>query len=348
MIVLGIETSCDETAAAVLKDGRTVLSSIISTQIPIHRPFSGVVPEVASRAHVHALNQVIDQALKKAELTIPELDAIGVTIGPGLAGSLLVGRMTAEALGWVHDVPVIGVNHIEGHLLSPLLLDKALKPPFLGLVVSGGHTELIVAKRWGDYQLVGRTRDDAAGEAFDKVAKMMGLGYPGGPVIDRLAREGDASKEPFPRPWLRNSWDFSFSGLKTAVLYRLREKKNLTETDKKNLCAGFQMAVIDVLVGKAIAAAQAFKMDRIIVGGGVAANSLLRSELGKAGKKNGISITIASPDLCTDNAAMIAMAASMLLQTKRKKAVGSLKIQPQMHIPFISGETPPFKAPANS
>ncbi len=255
-----------------------MLSSAVSTQIEIHQPYAGVVPELASRAHVETVNAVVDKALKDAGIKsdLKKIDAIGVTVGPGLAGALLVGRMTAEVMGWIHSKPVIGVNHIEGHLLSPLLTDPSVKPPFLGLVVSGGHTELIHAKAWGSYELLGRTRDDAAGEAFDKVAKMMGLGYPGGPIVDRLAAKGDAAKYPFPRAWLPGTWDFSFSGLKTAMLYRLREKKKWSARDQQNLCAGFQEAVVDVLVRKTIAAADALSIKNVVVGGGVAANRLLR------------------------------------------------------------------------
>ncbi len=341
MHILGIETSCDETAAAVVKDGRTVLSSTVASQIKFHSPYSGVVPELASRAHVVSVNAVIEEALKKAK--VKRVDAIAVTIGPGLVGSLLVGKMTAEAMGWVRGVPVVGTNHIEGHLLSPLLSDPSLKPPFLGLVVSGGHTELILAESFGRYELLGRTRDDAAGEAFDKVAKMMNLGYPGGPVIDRLARRGKASRSPFPHPWLANSWDFSFSGLKTAVLYKWREKKRWSQRERMDVCAGFQRSVVDVLVGKTLAAARALKLKRIVVGGGVAANSLLRSEFDRLSRKQGVRVTLAPPALCTDNAAMIASAAHFRLRAGGASRPHVLKIEPQLHIPFTRRKMPPFR-----
>jgi len=344
--ILGIETSCDETAAAIVKNGRQILSSVVSTQIPLHQPYFGVVPELASRTHVLTINRVIDETLKKAGKI--SIDAIGVTVGPGLAGALLVGKMTAEALGWVRGWPVVGVNHIEGHLLSPLLDDPDLKPPFLGLVVSGGHTELIYVPRWNTYELVGRTRDDAAGEAFDKVARMMDLGYPGGPVVDKMAAQGHAARCLFPKPWLPGTWDFSFSGLKTAVLYRLREKKKWSLAQKKNVCAGFQEAVVDILVGKTLAAAAALKIKTVVVGGGVAANSRLRSQLTSKSREKNIRVLLASPHFCTDNAAMIASVAYFKLQSKLKKNKNDLRIQPQLHLPFYKGRLPAFKIPVAS
>lgn len=327
MIILGIETSCDETAAALVEDGRRIVASSVSTQIPLHKKYSGVVPEIASRAHVEWVNSVVDAVVKKKKP-----DVIAVTVGPGLVGSLLVGKMTAEALGWAWNVPVVGVNHIEGHLLSAVLEHARLKPPFLGLVVSGGHTELLVEEKWGETQLLGRTRDDAAGEAFDKVAKMMGLGYPGGPVIDRLAKEGDAAAFNFPRPWLPKTWDFSFSGLKTAVLYTLRERKKLTLKDKKNLCASFQESVVDVLVGKTLAAASELGFKTVVVGGGVAANSRLRERFLSDGKEAGRDVLIASPKFCTDNAAMIASAAYFKLNQKPRPQL-DLTIRPSFSFP---------------
>lgn len=331
MNILAIETSCDETAAAVVKDGRRVLSSVVSSQIKTHAPYSGVVPEIASRAHVTVVNQVIEKALAGK----PKLDAIAVTIGPGLVGSLLVGKMTAETLGWIWSLPVYGVNHIEGHLLSPLLSDPTIKPPFLGLVVSGGHTELIHVPKWGDYRLLGSTKDDAAGEAFDKVAKMMGLGYPGGPVIDRLSKRGRADKSPFPRAWLPGTWNFSFSGLKTAVLYKLRTRKSWSARDKADICAGFQRSVVDVLVKKTIAAARELNLRHIVVGGGVAANSELRAELTRAAKSEKMKLTMAPPELCTDNAAMIASAAYFKIKSGLIKKSEPLRVQPQLRIPSV-------------
>lgn len=337
MKILGIETSCDETAAAVVEDGRRILSSVVSTQIKIHKPYSGVVPELASRSHVVALNRVIQEASKNPKA----VDAIAVTVGPGLVGSLLVGKMTAEALGWVFQKPVYGINHIEGHLLSPLLDTPHLSPPFLGLIVSGGHTELIYAKTWGDYRLIGRTRDDAAGEAFDKAAKMMNLGYPGGPIIDQMAKQGDPLTFPFPRPWLPGTWDFSFSGLKTAMLYKLKEKEKWTLKECRDLCAGFQDAVVQVLVGKTMAAAKAFGARKLVVGGGVAANSQLRANFLRASKKERFHLFMAPPALCTDNAAMIASAAYFKIVYKHASK-NHLKIKPQMHLPFMRGPLPSF------
>lgn len=342
MHILGIETSCDETAAAVLKDGFEILSSVVSSQIPSHRPYSGVVPELASREHVSHINHVIQDARDQAGNK--KLSAIAVTVGPGLAGALLVGRMAAETLGWIENIPVIGVNHIEGHLLSPLLKHTSVKPPFLGLVVSGGHTELIYVPKWNDFQLLGHTRDDAAGEAFDKVAKMMGLGYPGGPVIDRLAKKGNINKYPFPKPWLPGNWDFSFSGLKTAVLYKLREKTRWTQKEKQHLCASFQWSVVDVLVKKTLAAAIALNLKTVVVGGGVAANSLLRETLLAAGKLHNIEVFFAPKTLCTDNAAMIASCAFLKLkQLKMNTNRSSLRIQPQMTVTSFQSKPPVFK-----
>jgi N6-L-threonylcarbamoyladenine synthase len=344
MKILAIETSCDETAAAVVENGTRVLSSVVSTQIPFHRPYSGVVPELASRAHVVTVNRVVAEALRKAKLSLAKgrrrPDALAVTVGPGLVGSLIVGRMAAEALGWAHELPVHGVNHIEGHLLSPLLAFPDLKPPFLGLVASGGHTELIHAPGFGRYELVGRTRDDAAGEAFDKVAKMMGLGYPGGPVIDRWAARGRADRFPFPRPWLPGTWDFSFSGLKTAVLYKLREKRRWTVQDKRDLCAGFRAAVVDVLVGKTLAAARALGVKTVVVGGGVAANALLRQRLDDASRDAGVRLAIAPPQLCTDNAAMVGAAAYFQI---RRGGPSDLQVRPQLHVPLVQRRLPAFK-----
>ncbi|MFN0117244.1 MAG: tRNA (adenosine(37)-N6)-threonylcarbamoyltransferase complex transferase subunit TsaD [Elusimicrobiota bacterium] len=341
MIVLGIETSCDETAAALVQDGKKILSTSVSTQIKLHQPYSGVVPELASRSHVLLVNRVIAEVIKG--VPFKKIDAIAVTIGPGLMGSLLVGKMTAETLGYITGKPVIGVNHIEGHLISALLENESLKPPFLGLVVSGGHTELIYAKSWGEYYLIGKTRDDAAGEAFDKVAKMLKLGYPGGPIIDRLAKQGDPSKETFPRAWLPGTWDFSFSGLKTAVLYRLDDGRKLTKVRLSNLAASFQESVVDVLTEKTIQAARALKVKTIAVGGGVAANSALRKSLKDKAFSHNFKLFMASPTLCTDNAAMIASVGYFKFRSKKLMKMNSLKVQPQMHIRSYTGKLKSFK-----
>lgn len=341
MIVLGIETSCDETAAALVENGRRILVSAVSSQIPLHKKYSGVVPEIASRAHVNWVNEVVEKALGK-----DKPDAIAVTIGPGLVGSLLVGRMTAEALGWALSLPVHGINHIEGHLLSAILEYPNLRPPFLGLVVSGGHTELLINKTWNQTELLGRTRDDAAGEAFDKVAKMMNLGYPGGPVIDRLAKEGDATAFSMPRPWLPQTWDFSFSGLKTSVLYTLRDRNKLSLQDKKNLCASFQESVVDVLVGKTFAAAAALGLKNIVVGGGVAANSRLRERLLREAQLRNKKVYVASPAFCTDNAAMIACAAYFKSRSG-SKSKQDLTVRAVFPFPPYKKKIGPFLAPSS-
>jgi N6-L-threonylcarbamoyladenine synthase len=313
--VLGIETSCDETAAAVVENGRHILSNAVASQIAIHQPYAGVVPELASRAHVENAQAVVQAALKGLSgpgfLSFPKtlpVDVVAVTVGPGLAGSLLVGKMVAETLAWTFQKPLVPVNHVEGHLLSVLPANPRLEPPFLALVASGGHTELVHVKDYGKHHVLGRTRDDAAGEAFDKVAKLLGLGYPGGPVIDRLAVRGKADSVCFPRPFLNDGWDFSFSGLKTAVAYYVRDNPSVKESKKKiaNVCAGFQAAVVEVLVGKTVAAAEKLGLKNVVVCGGVAANSALRNAFAVHGKK--LKIHFAPPALCTDNAVMIAVA----------------------------------------
>ncbi len=342
MNILAIETSCDETAAAVVQNGRKIISSVVHSQIGIHRKYAGVVPELASRSHVHFMQDVIAKAFSDKKHPI---EAVAVTVGPGLAGSLLIGRMAAETLGWLKGLPVIGVNHIEGHLLSGIVSNHNFIPPFLGLVVSGGHTELIYSPRWGVFERLGRTRDDAAGEAFDKVAKMLDLGYPGGPNIDRWAREGTKRMIPFPIPWLDGSWDFSFSGLKTAVLYKLREKKKWSLNERKRICAGFQHSVVTVLVKKTIQAARALKCRSIVVGGGVAANSSLREEFKRRGVKEGFQIYMPPIPLCTDNAAMIAAAAHIKWTFHKKGFGGPLHIQPHLSIPPMTRSIHSFNLP---
>lgn len=311
MLTLAIESSCDETACAVIKDGREVLSNIISSQIDIHRKFGGVVPEIASRKHIEAINNIIQEALDEANCKFEDIDMIGVTQGPGLIGALLVGLSTAKALAYGLDIPLIGVNHIHGHICANFIEHRDLEPPFTCLVVSGGHTYLLNVRDYTDFELVGRTRDDAAGEAFDKVARSLGLPYPGGPHIDRLAKEGDKDSISFPRVYLEDdSYDFSFSGLKTAVLnYLNQEKQKGQEISIENVAASFQQAVLDILVDKSFKLANETGSKKIVLAGGVAANQSLREMMEERGTKEGIQIYYPSRILCTDNAAMIGSAA---------------------------------------
>lgn len=332
MNILGIETSCDETSCAVVADGRKILSSVVSSQIPIHRKYSGVVPELASRAHIENVNAVLDEALDKAGIRdiAGGISAIAYTRGPGLAGSLLVGQITAQTLSSLYRLPLIDINHIEGHLYAPLLEFGALKPPYLALVVSGGHTELIVVNDFGNYTYLGGTRDDAAGEAFDKVAKLLGLGYPGGPVIDVLAKKGDPKAVRFPRPLLPGTWEFSFSGLKTAVVNHVAGKK-LSRGAIPGICASFQAAVVDTLAEKTFAAAGRYGLKTIVVGGGVAANSSLRTAFTARGKREKRSVFLPPLDLCTDNAAMVACTG--YYRFKRGRVEGGLqRIEPGMKL----------------
>jgi N6-L-threonylcarbamoyladenine synthase len=299
MKILGIETSCDETAAAVVEDGTSILANEISSQVDIHARYGGVVPEVASRQHTLAIIPVIEQAMNKAKVTWPDLDGVAVTFGPGLAGSLLVGTNVAKAIALAHDLPLTGVNHLEGHLYANWLANGTIVFPVLCLIVSGGHSDLVLVKGHGDYVLLGHTRDDAAGEAFDKAARILGLGYPGGPAIERAASRGKASIE-LPRAWLKGSHDFSFSGVKTALL-RLVEAGKVSNND--DAAASFQEAVVDVLETKTVAAAREHRVKQILLAGGVASNRRLRQCL----KENSpIPVLIPEPVLCTDNAAMIA------------------------------------------
>lgn len=309
MLVLGIESSCDETAAAVVKDGREVLSNIISSQIDIHTLYGGVVPEIASRKHIERINYVIEESLSKAGTTLSEVDVISVTYGPGLAGALLVGVNAAKAIAYAAQKPLVGVHHITGHIAANYIEHKNLEPPFLCLVVSGGHTHLVQVDGYNEFKIIGRTHDDAAGEAFDKVARAIGLGYPGGPKIDKLAKEGNPYAIEFPRAKIDgHEFDFSFSGLKSAVLNYLNacEMKNI-QINKADVAASFQQAVIDVLVGRALRAAEQSGDRRIAVAGGVAANSSLRAAMKESCNKNGIELYYPSPVYCTDNAAMIAV-----------------------------------------
>lgn len=311
IITLAIESSCDETSVAILRGGREVLANTVLSQIDLHKRFGGVVPEVASRKHVESISQIIDEALETADMTFDDIDIIGTTYGPGLVGALLVGLSTAKALAFSLDKPLVGVNHIEGHIYANFLADKELEPPFVCLVVSGGHTHIIHMKDYGQYEILGKTRDDAAGEAFDKVARSMELGYPGGPLIDKLSKEGNPDAIKFPRVRLeKGSLDFSFSGLKSAVLNYLNncKQKNI-DIVVKDVAASFQRAVVDVLVEKVINAATNVGSDTIVLAGGVSANSELRETLTKACEEKGIKFRVPTIDLCTDNAAMIGCAA---------------------------------------
>ena len=311
VLILAMESSCDETAASVVKNGREVLSNIISSQIELHKLYGGVVPEIASRKHIEKINQVIEEALKEADVTLDDLDAVGVTYGPGLVGALLVGVAEAKAISYARKLPLVGVHHIEGHISANYIENKDLEPPFVCLVVSGGHTHLVVVNDYGKYEIIGRTRDDAAGEAFDKVARAIGLGYPGGPKIDRLSREGDPEAIHFPKARIEGSpFDFSFSGLKSAVLNYLNGcRMKGEEVCRADVAASFQKAVTDVLVEHAIKAVKEYGYDKLAIAGGVASNSTLRAAMERACRNNKIKFYHPSPILCTDNAAMIGAAA---------------------------------------
>lgn len=309
LITLAIESSCDETAASILKNGREVLSNIISTQIDIHKKFGGVVPEVASRKHVENIDIVVQQAIDEAGIEMNDIDMIAVTYGPGLVGALLVGLSYAKAMAYALDVPLVGVNHIEGHLSANYIAHKELEPPFVTLIVSGGHTHLVEVKDYGEYEILGRTRDDASGEAFDKVARAMELGYPGGPIIDRLAKEGDPKAIEFPRAYIDDGYDFSFSGIKSSVLNYLNAKRmKKEEIPVADVAASFQDAVTDVLASKAVKAASEKGYKTVTLSGGVASNSGLREKIQKFGEDKGVDVKFPPPVLCTDNAAMIGCA----------------------------------------
>ena len=307
MLTLGVESSCDETSVAVVRDGREILSNMISSQIEIHRLFGGVVPEIASRKHGSAILPMLDLALEEAKITMGDVDLICATRGPGLIGALLVGLTAARGLALANDKPFVGVNHIRGHICANYLTHKDLEPPFVGLIVSGGHSYLIHVTDYVDFTLYGKTRDDAAGEAFDKVARAMGIGYPGGPVIDKLAKEGEMTYD-LPRVMLEaDSYDFSFSGLKTAVLNELNQAKQKGEEIRvADMAASFQAAVIDVLVEKSFRLAKELGEKTIVLAGGVSANSALRAAMEGRGEREGVAIYYPDPVLCTDNAAMIA------------------------------------------
>ncbi len=309
-LILGIESSCDETAAAVVKNGREILSNVINTQIELHKKFGGVVPEVASRRHIETIDAVIDEALNGADVTFNDIDAIAVTYGPGLIGALLVGVSTAKALAFALDKPLVAVHHIKGHIMANFVAHHDLKPPFVCLVASGGHSHIVYVKDYTRFEIMGRTRDDAAGEAFDKIARVLGLGYPGGPLIDKLAKEGRSEAVKFPRvKFDGDSLDFSFSGVKTAVINYLHKLDQNGETyNKADIAASFQDAVTDVLCEHTIEAARIRDSKIIAIAGGVAANSALRTKMTDRAKKFGIDVIYPPPVLCTDNAVMIACA----------------------------------------
>lgn len=311
LVTLAIESSCDETAAAVLLEGRQALSNIISSQIEIHKQYGGVVPEIASRHHLTNVNTVVDCALEESGITMDEVDMIGVTYGPGLVGALLIGLATAKAYALASGKPLIGVHHIQGHICANYIEHKELEPPFMALVISGGHTNIVEVTGYNECRVLGGTRDDAAGEAYDKVARVLGLGYPGGPLIDRIAREGNPHAVEFKRVFLeKGSLDFSFSGIKTGVLnYINSEKQAGREICTADVAASFQAAVLEVIVTKTVKAAVDMGKDKIVLAGGVAANSRLREMLRTECDKRGIALYYPSPVLCTDNAAMIGCAA---------------------------------------
>lgn len=311
ILILAIESSCDETAAAVVKNGRSVLSNVISSQIELHTLYGGVVPEIASRKHIEKINQVIETALSEAGTELMDMDAVGVTYGPGLVGALLVGVAEAKAIAYAAKKPLIGVHHIEGHIAANYIEHPELEPPFLSLVVSGGHTHLVWVRDYGKFDIIGRTRDDAAGEAFDKVARAIGLGYPGGPKIDKVSKEGNPEAIAFPRAHMgEDSYDFSFSGVKSAVLNYINGcRMKGEEYDQSDVAASFQKAVTDVLVANAMHAVREYKADKFAIAGGVASNSALREAMKSACEERGVKLYYPSPVYCTDNAAMIGVAA---------------------------------------
>lgn len=323
MTILGIETSCDDTSCAVVaigETGVTVLSNVVSSQIKTHKKYGGIVPELAARQHLENINFVIEKAILEAGCELRDIDAVAVTEGPGLIGSLLVGTTTAQSISNILKIPLVGINHIEGHIFANYIRTQEhqnIRTPFIALIVSGGHTDLILVKNWGNYKILGRTRDDAVGEVFDKIAKFLGLGYPGGPIIDKLAKKGDNKKINFPRPYMPDSWNFSFSGLKTAVINYVREQTNIKKSEHLyDLCASFQQSCADVLVRKTVLACKKFNIKKIILGGGVSANSRLRSDFLKKCDEESIKLFMPLPIFCTDNAAMIASAGYFKLKKR--------------------------------
>ena len=320
MIVLGIESSCDETAAAIVKNGK-IFSNVIASQIAVHSPYGGVVPEIASRKHIEAINPVIKQALTDANVTLSEIDGIAVTRGPGLIGSLLIGLSTAKALAFALNIPLVGVNHLEGHIAAAFLAEKVPAIPFVALVVSGGHTSIYLAKNYHDFHLIGQTRDDAAGEAFDKAAKLLNLGYPGGVVIDKISKGANSQAVAFPRA-MKDSPDFSFSGLKTSLLTMLKKRgRDFSAEELPDIVASYQEAIVDVLVEKTIKAAKDNGVNRIVVCGGVAANSRLRERFFAETSAQNIELFIPPVILCTDNAAMIAAIGEIMLKNNNRDSL---------------------------
>lgn len=332
-LTLSIESSCDETAAAVLANGRELLSNVISTQIETHKLYGGVVPEIASRQHLMNINSVIAKALDDAGVRISDIDLIAVTYGPGLIGALVIGVAAAKALALANDIPLVGVNHMHGHISSNYISYPELEPPFVSLVISGGHTNLINVKDYTSFEVIGSTRDDAVGEAYDKVARVIGLGYPGGPKIDNLAKEGDPEAIHFKRVYLdKDSLDFSFSGIKTAVLnYVNTERQANRELDISNIAAGFQEAIVDVLVDKSMQAVRQYGDGRLVLAGGVAANSRISEAVAKRCEEEGIELFLPEKKLCTDNAAMIACAG---YYKYLKCGADSLRLDATANLPF--------------
>lgn len=331
--ILAIETSCDETSVAVIKNGREIMSNIISSQISTHRIFGGVVPEIASRMHLENINLIIKQALEEAGIGFDDIDVVACTKGPGLIGALLVGISSAKAISFALDIPLVGVNHMEGHICANYLVHKDLEPPFIGLIVSGGHTYLVEVNSYTDFEIIGRTRDDAAGESFDKIARALGLAYPGGPEIDAQAKKGNSKAIDFPRVIIdKKTYDFSFSGLKTAVLnYINNQKQKHIEINIPDVCASFQQAVLDVLIEKSFRLLKEKKMDKFVISGGVAANSKLIEMAEEKGKENNIKVYYPSKILSTDNAAMIGCAAYYdYVNGKRDKL--DLKVYPNLEL----------------
>ena len=321
--ILAIESSCDETAAAVVVNGRDVRSNIISSQIALHTLYGGVVPEIASRKHIEKINQVITEAMQEAQADWADIDAIGVTYGPGLVGALLVGVAEAKAISYARNIPLVGVHHIEGHISANYIENKELEPPFLCLVVSGGHTHLVKVLDYGKYEILGRTRDDAAGEAFDKVARVLGLPYPGGPEVEKLALGGNPLAIDFPRAKLGNNFEFSFSGLKSAVINYLHNKQQAgEEVNRADVAASFQYAIVDALVQKSVHALKETGLKEIVLAGGVSANKTLQNTLAKAAERAGARLVHPTPILCTDNAVMIACRGYFMYINGEKSPLG--------------------------